>query len=71
MMSVEKKWTVPMSRKAPGWIETLPHVETWLSAARDRDNQSLRTPPAPPAELASPCWRDGMTSDVDSLAASR
>ncbi len=30
MMAVEKKWNLPVTRKAPTWIENLPRVEAWL-----------------------------------------
>lgn len=30
MMAVEKKWNMPVTRKAPTWLENLSRVETWL-----------------------------------------
>jgi len=30
MMTVEKKWNLPAVRESPNWIESLPHIESWL-----------------------------------------
>jgi hypothetical protein len=30
LAGMEKKWTRPVTRQAPTWLENLPHVEQWL-----------------------------------------
>jgi hypothetical protein len=33
MLAAPKRWSLPLTRRAPNWVETLPHTETWLEPA--------------------------------------
>jgi hypothetical protein len=32
MMTALKKWSVPKTRQAPAWVDTLPNVATWINS---------------------------------------